>query len=101
LTENPSGRLGLGIEKAIEEDRKKSCNGVREMLPAIMPDLVLAARGRARSWLSSSTRARIIGKSSAGRGGVTFPPFSCDCPITPIGDRARAIVLELLTAVYR
>ncbi len=64
------------------------------MLPAFIPGLVLAARGRARSWRSFSTQARIIGKSSAARGRVTFPPFSCDCPITPIGDRARAIVLE-------
>ncbi len=64
------------------------------MLPAFIPGLVLAARGRARSWRSSSTQARIIGKSSTARGRVTFPPFSCDCPITPIGDRARAIVLE-------
>jgi hypothetical protein len=94
LTENPSGRLGLGIEKTIEEDRGKSCNGVRETLPAFRPGLVLAARGRARSRRNASMRARIIGKSSAVQGRVTFPPFSCDCPITPLGDRARAIVLE-------
>ena len=64
------------------------------MLPAFIPGLVLAARGRARSWRSSSTQARIIGKSSAARGRVTFPPFSCDCPITPLSDLARTIVLE-------
>jgi hypothetical protein len=37
-----------------------------------------AARGRARSRRSSSTRARILGKSSAARGRFTFPPFSSD-----------------------
>jgi hypothetical protein len=94
LTENPSGRLGLGIEKTIEEDSGKSCNGARETLPAFMLGLVFAARGRARSWRSSSMRARTIGKSSAVQGRVTFPPFSHDCPVTPLSDRARAIVLE-------
>jgi len=40
-----------------------------------------AARGRARSRRNSSMRARIIGKSSAARGRVTFPPFSCNSDV--------------------
>jgi hypothetical protein len=39
------------------------------------------ARGRARSRRNSSMRARIIGKSSAARGRVTFPPFSCNSDV--------------------
>ena len=88
----PAFRFGLVLAARrqdlgwITERPRASANAWARSRPnsstrARMVEKSSAARGRARSRRNSSMRARIIGKSSAARGRVTFPPFSCNSDV--------------------